>query len=132
MTSFLDTSVVIRYLTGQLAEQLETARGIIDVEDELLVTDLVLAEAAWVMRSVCRIDREDIVDGLISFLQKDNITVHGLETPLVIGALLLSRQSNRVSVADALLWAVARSEPEPTIFSFDRRFPSDGVAIRRS
>lgn len=119
MSAFVDTSVLIRYLTGDPPAMLEAARRIVDEIDSLAVTDVVLAETAFVLLSFYRIPREEIVDSLVDLLQKQNLTLFGLDKNLVIRALLLCRPSERVPFAAALLWAVARSAAaggqDPTI-----------------
>ncbi len=132
MSGFLDTSVVVRYLTGEPRELAEKAARIIDSKEELWLTDVVITEIAYVLTSVYRIPRETVVDYLIPFIQKRNMTVFGLDKSLVVEGLLLCRSSNRVSFADALLWTVARSGAEKVVYSFDERFPTEGIDLRRS
>ena len=88
MSGFLDTSMVVRYLTGDPPELAEQAARIIDEEDGLLVTDVVLAETAYVLTSVYQVPREVVVDHLIALLQKENISPFALENGLVLQALL--------------------------------------------
>ncbi|MBI2941736.1 MAG: PIN domain-containing protein [Chloroflexi bacterium] len=132
MSAHIDTSVVVRYLTGDPPSLADQAARILDGESDLLVTDVVLAETAYVLTSVYRVPRQVVVDHLIGFIQKENITVSGLDKATVIQALLLCRPSGRVSFADALVWSAARSAGVRTIYSFDERFPSDEVEVRRA
>jgi predicted nucleic acid-binding protein len=71
-----------------------------------------------------------VVDHLILFLQKENIRPFALSKDNVLQALLLCRSSGRVSFADALIWAAARTTDEKVVYSFDERFPRDGVEVR--
>ena len=132
MSGFLDTSVVVRYLTGDPPELAERAARIIDNEDGLRITDVVLAETAYVLTSVYQAPREAVVDHLIAFLQKANVSPFGLEKGLVLQALLMCRPSGRVSFADALVWAAARTVGNGVVYSLDERFPADGLEVRRS
>ena len=75
MNGFLDTSVVVRYLVDDHEDLAERARGIIDGEQELWITGVVLAEASYVLSSVYQLPREMIVDKLIEFVQKQNVIV---------------------------------------------------------
>ena len=131
MSGFLDTSIVVRYLTGDPPELADRAARIIDSTDDLQITDVVLAETAYVLTSVYQVRRDIVVDHLIAFLQKQNITPFALDKSLVLQALLLCRLSGRISFADALVWAAARSAGSKIIYSFDERFPGDGLEIRR-
>ncbi|HLE80540.1 MAG TPA: PIN domain-containing protein [Dehalococcoidia bacterium] len=132
MSGLLDTSMVVRYLTGDPQDMAELAASVIDREEGLQVTDGVLMETAYVLTSVYGVRRQSVVDHLILFLQKENIGTFGLGKDHVLQALLLCRPSGRVSFADALLWAAARSTNAKVVYSLDERFPADGVEVRRS
>ena len=131
MSRFVDTSVMVRYLTGVPAEGAEQAAGIIDQEEGLQVTDVALAETAFVLASVYHFPRDAIVDHLVSFVRKANISLFGLRKDVVIHALLMCRPSGRVSFGDALIWAAARSSGSGVIYSFDGRFPSESLTVLR-
>ena len=126
MSGFLDTSVVIRYLTGDTPELADRAAEIIESGDDLWVTDGVLAEVAHVLMSVYRRPRHMVVDGLVAFVQRQGILTYSLDKGLVIQGLLMCRPSGRVSFTDALIWASARSAGSEIVYTFDQRFPSDG------
>ena len=130
MSAFLDTSVVVRYLTGDPHDLADQAARIIDGEEELQLTDVVLVETAYVLTSVYRVPRAIVVDHLIALVQKENISPYALDKALVLRALLLCRPSARVSFADAMIWAAARSAGATTLYSLDRRFPRDGLDVR--
>ena len=130
MSSLLDTSMVVRYLTGDSPELAEKAAQIIDGEEHLQVTDVVLAETAYVLTSVYGISRSVVVDHLIAFLQKQNISPFALDKGMVLQALLLCRPSGQVSFADAMVWAAARSSGSRVVYSLDERFPADGLEVR--
>lgn len=129
MSGFLDTSVVVRYLTGDQPEMAERAASIIDGETELYVTDVVIAETAYVLTSVYRVPREAVVDHLMDLVQKRSVVLFGLDLGLVVDALLMCRPSGRVSFADAMVWASARSAGSETVYSLDKRFPDVGLKV---
>ncbi|MEW6142574.1 MAG: PIN domain-containing protein [Chloroflexota bacterium] len=131
MSAFLDTSILVRYLTGDPPELAEQAAGIIDSTDSLYVTDVVLAETAYVLTSVYHVPRNLVVDHLVAFVQKANITPFAMDKGQVLQALLLCRTSGRVSFADAMIWAAARSSGSRLVYSLDERFPGDGLEVRR-
>lgn len=137
MSAFVDTSVIIRYLTADPPEMLDEARRIVDETDPLVLTDVVLAETAFVLLSFYRVPRQAIVNGLVDLLRKENIAVHGMDKDVVVRALLFCRDSGRVSFADAMVWAAARftegaTRSPVTVFTFDQRFPSEGLDVRGS
>ncbi|MBI4337998.1 MAG: PIN domain-containing protein [Chloroflexi bacterium] len=122
--------MVVRYLTGDPPALAEQAAQVIDSEEGLQVTDVVLAETAYVLTSVYRVPRSLVVDHLIAFLQKENISPFALDKGLVLHALLLCKPSGRVSFADAMVWAAARSAGSTVVYTLDERFPGDGLQIR--
>jgi len=131
MSGFLDTSIIVRYLTGDTPELAEQAAKIIDSDEDLKISDVVLAETAYVLTSVYKIPREVVVDNLVTFMQKKNISPYALEKGLVLQALLFCRPSGRISFADAMVWAAARSAGNKIIYSLDERFPAEGIEIRQ-
>jgi predicted nucleic-acid-binding protein len=126
----LDTSVVVRYISGIPEDQAEVAAHLVNNSDSLIVSGVALVESALVLRSVYSVPREEIVDGLISFVRKDNIETYGMDKGFVLQGLLKCRPSGRVSLGDALIWAEARSGGGDTVYSFDQRFPADGIEVR--
>jgi len=130
LTKFLDTSVVVRYISGIPEDQAEVAAHLVNNSDSLIVSGVALVESALVLRSVYSVPREEIVDGLISFVRKDNIETYGMDKGFVLQGLLKCRPSGRVSLGDALIWAEARSGGGDTVYSFDQRFPADGIEVR--
>jgi predicted nucleic acid-binding protein len=130
MSGLLDASMLVRYLTGDPPDLADRAAQVIDREQNLQVSDVVIAETAYVLTSVYKIPREVVVDYLILFLQKSNIQPFALDKDLLLQALLLCRPSGRVSFADALVWAAAQSTQAKVVYSLDDRFPRHGVEVR--
>lgn len=107
------------------------AARILDETPRLRLSEGILTETAYVLTSFYEVPRERVVDSLIDLISKENIVLHGLSKEVTIQALLLCRPSKRVSFADALLWAVAMScGKEACIYTFDKRFPGDGLQLR--
>lgn len=132
MSGLLDTSMIVRYLTGDPPDLAEVSAEVIDGVAPLLVTDVVIVETAYVLTSVYEVPRAAVVDGLIALLSKANIDTFRLDKDLVLEALLLCRPSGRVSFADALVWAAARSQADAAVYSLDGRFPDEGITVLRS
>lgn len=131
MSGFVDTRVIVRYLTNDPPDLAEKAARIIDAEDDLLLTDVVLAETAYVLTSVYRVPRSAVVDHLVGLLLKENLSLYSVDKSIALQALLLCRPSGRVSFADAMVWAAARTAGNAVVYSFDDRFPRDGVDVLR-
>jgi predicted nucleic acid-binding protein len=128
---FLDTSVVLRYLLAEHPVLSARAAAIIDSDTELFLTDGTIAEVTHVLTKVYGIPRSDVLDTLLDLIQRHNIRIYAKEKDLVVQALEMCRPSGRVSFADALLWASARSAGATVIYTFDERFPADGLSLRR-
>ncbi len=69
---FLDTNCIVRYLTDDPPEMAEKAALVIDGNEPLIVSELVVAETAYVLESVYEYEREELVDDLVSFIQRQN------------------------------------------------------------
>ena len=132
MSVFLDTNIVIRYLTGDHPYMSDQATQIMEEVDDLNITEGILGETAFVLTSVYGMSRQQVVDSLIALVERDNISTYALDKSLVLQGLEMSRPSGRVSVADAMLWAAARSDGASAVYTFDRRFPSEGIEIRQT
>src|SRR5713226_9097788 len=129
MPIFLDTSVLVRYLTADPLDMARRAAQVIETGTELRVTETALNETAHALRHFYGLTREEAVDLLVALLQRSNIAFHSLDKTIVIGALLLCRPFGRVSFGDALIWAAARSLTPSSVYSFDQRFPTDGITV---
>lgn len=127
---FIDTNVALRYLTNHPSDQAEVAASIVDEAGDLWITDVVITETAYVLRDIYAVGREDIVDRLMNFVRKPNISVYGIDKDLVLEGLMMCRPSGRVSFGDAMVWAAARAAGAGVVYTFDRRFPSDGIEVR--
>jgi predicted nucleic-acid-binding protein len=130
MTQFLDANVLLRYLTRDPLAQALQAAELIHSDVELTLAVHILAEVAYVLTTVYRRERHAVVDVLIELLQRENISLLGVSTETGIEALEFCRPSGRVNFADALLWALARSTSPSRVWSFDRRFPHQGIELR--
>ena len=128
--AFVDTNVVVRYLTGAPPEQADRAAEIIDETDRLLVSAVSLAEVYFVLEKVYGVPKDTVIGHLIEFLLKKNITPYAVEKELLIEGLRLCRGSGRVGIPDALIWAEARTAGARTIYSFDERFPDNEVNVQ--
>jgi len=104
---------------------------ILHADGDLALTDAIITEVGYVLLRQYGVPREEVVDGLIALIQRPNIGVWRLDKGIVTKALLLCRPSGRVSFADAMLWAAARTAGASVVYSFDERLPNDGLTVRR-
>lgn len=115
----VDTSVLVRVLTGDPPDQAARAGRRMDSSDGLVLTDVVLAECAHVLRSVYGLDRRSIATRLRAVL-----STRSLITPdraLLEHALLLY-ESHPVGFPDAYLASLSLRTGAQGVLSFDRDF----------
>jgi predicted nucleic acid-binding protein len=129
--ALLDTSAVVRYLTADPPDLAARAAGLIESESRLVVSEVVLSETAYVLTKLYKMPRERVVDALVGLLGLSNLDLLHLPKPLALAALELCRGSNRTSFSDALLWAQARHLGDVAVCTFDRRFPAEGITVRK-
>lgn len=127
--AFLDTSYVVRYLTNDPPDMAEQAARIIDSDEPLVLSVLVISETAYVLESVYRKSRPAVVEALVELVLRDNLLLRGLSKPRALEALQRCRDSKRYSFTDVLILAQAQEHGAERIYSFDRRFPSQGVTV---
>ena len=122
--------MVVRYLVRDVPEMADRAAMVIDSDENLLISGVALAEVDHVLRSVYNLPREAVIEHLMAFVSKRNIHCHRLDKGTVLEALLMCRPSGRVSISDALIWAAARTSGQNLVYSFDARFPTDGIEVK--
>ena len=130
--TFIDTNILVRYLTGLPPDQAATAADIIDSGAELWITVTSVAEVYFIMSRVAGVPRVEVVRALIDFMQKDNVFPYAVDKDFLLRGLEMTLPSGRVSVGDALIWATVRTAGSGAIYSFDRRFPEEGIRVLRS
>jgi predicted nucleic acid-binding protein len=127
--ALIDASCLVRYLTGDPPEMADRAAEFIDGDRPLIVSELALAETAWVLESFYELPREAVVDALMALVRRSNVSLLNLSKPLALEALLMCRPSRRISFVDALLWGQARESGVACLCTFDQRFPSEGLEL---
>jgi predicted nucleic acid-binding protein len=118
----LDTSILIRHLTGDDPGKAARVRGLLaqaaQGEIDLLVPPVVIAELAWVLESYFRLRRGEIAELLEAVLATPGLTIP--ERPVLAEAVTAFRDSG-VDFTDAWIAAVARAQGYTRVFTFDRR-----------
>ena len=110
----IDTNVIVRFLTGDDAEQAARARKLIEAGD-ILVATTVLLEAEWVLRSGYGFATKRIVSTLRAFAGLPGVTLE--DPPLVARAL--DWADHGLDFADAL--HLGRAQDCTAFMSFDRQ-----------
>jgi len=68
LTAFVDTNVFVRHLTGYPPDQAAAASRYLAAADELLLTDLIVAEVAYLLESVYKAPRAQLALSLRAIL----------------------------------------------------------------
>ena len=128
-TAWLDTNVVVRFLTRNPADLAERADRLFAKAQAgqiaLRLNPMVVAEIVWVLTKVYRKEMAEVVAGVGALLQADGILTDQRDTLLEALDLALDK---RVAFPDAFVAVSARQADEP-VCSFDRGFERLNVAI---
>lgn len=129
-TLFCDTNVLIRLLTGDPAGRAESAAEALEAAAEgrftLVVTDLVMAEVAYVLTSI-GIPTRGAADLLIRILDLPAVEV--TDEVMLRDSVDLWAEG-RLDFADAYLAALSRRVSGSGVLSFDRDFDRVPGVIR--
>ena len=126
VTAFLDTNVLIRHLTGDPPAMARRATRYLENADELLLTDLIFAEVAYVLESYYEVPRRQVAETLRSVLSFPAVRV--VDESVLLRAVEVY-EVHRLDLADAYLVATAERSGVGVIASFDRSI--DRVATVR-
>jgi len=117
VTTFLDTNVLIRHLTGDPPEIAARATAFLAAADELLLPDLIVAEAVYVLESFY-----EVPPGEVAKLIRSVVTyppIRCLDQALLLRALEVY-ETDRIDFAEAYLVASAEAAGAASIASVDR------------
>ncbi len=126
-----DTSVIVRYLVGSPRTQAQRAARLIDdVDTEIGISLVALAECAHVLRTQYDVSQRDILDSLIALVQRENVRVLGVKTDVLIGMLVRARGLPGRPIPDAMIVAASVSADAVPLATFDRDQRRYGVEVR--
>lgn len=127
MSSFLDTNVLIRHLTGDPAEMAERATTFLRTATELLLADLIVAETVYVLESFYEVARPEIATAVRSLLALESVS--SVDPALLLRALEVY-EVHRLDFAEAYLVACAESTRVGHVASFDKAIDRLTTVIR--
>ncbi len=129
MTAYVDTSVVMRYLSGDDPGRMAAASVIIETTEPRLISIITVLEAAHALRWEYRYQRQPIARSLIDLITRANISVPEVPKETVRSCLQLWHDGGADSIGDALIAASMLINQADRVFSFDRRFPRLGWEV---
>jgi predicted nucleic acid-binding protein len=118
----VDTNVIVRYLTGDDAEQFAKSRALI-LDEDVYVCTTVLLETEWVLRRGYQFNRQRIIAAFAAFAGLPRVT---LEDPTG-AARALDWMRSGMDFADAL--HLAKAGGCEALVSFDQRFAAVANAL---
>jgi predicted nucleic-acid-binding protein len=118
----LDTNVLVRFLANDDPTQAEIIyRKLKQAEidgEEFFVPLLVVLEMIWVLDSVYKIPRQEMVDSLEALLR---LPVLRWESQTVIQGLISSARNTHIDLPDLLIAESAKHSGCETVLTFDQR-----------
>jgi predicted nucleic-acid-binding protein len=123
----LDTSVLVRHLTGNPGDQARRATAFLESGHDLWLVDLVVAELVYVLRSVYCLPRKETASLVRAVLESPAVTVSNAR---VLYQSLHLFEATRLDYAEAYLVALAEVAGVDGIASFDRSLDRVGTVTR--
>lgn len=113
----LDTNFILRFLLQDLPNQfLSTKKIIQNIQEDLAITDVTLAEVVWVLTSFYKFSKEETANKIYNLINLPNITTN---KQIIIMTIFLYREFP-ISFVDAYQIAYAAEEKLEGIYSFDK------------
>lgn len=128
MKSFVDTNVIIRHLTGDPPDMAERATALLASGEQLLLTDLVVAECVYVLESFYEVERRAVADLMRAVIASPYL--HTTVPALLLRAVSVYEEA-RIDFAEAYLVAQAEVTGVGRIASFDRSIDRVPTVTRR-
>jgi predicted nucleic acid-binding protein len=117
VSAFVDTNILVRHLTGDPAKMAARATTYVRSAEELLLTDLVVAETVYVLESVYDAPREQATQAVRSLIAFRSIVT--VDPALLLRAVEVY-ETARLDFAEAYLVANAESTGVNRVASFDK------------
>lgn len=118
----VDTNVLVRFLVQDDEKQAQIATKLLaDAEADkqpLLVSNVVVLEMMWVLKSVYEVPRDEILDSLSELL---SMVALEFQDSLSVRDFVSSAQHNTYDLADLLICHVARGKGCDTTLTFDKK-----------
>ena len=127
MSAFVDTDILVRHLVGDPPDMAARATAYLGSASELLVTDLVVAEAVSVLESFYEVSRRAIATSMRSMLTHSSVVV--VDAALLLRSIEIY-EHDRLDFAEAYLVASAESSGVDAVASFDRSIDRVGTVER--
>jgi len=120
---FIDTNILLRYLTGDDPEKFERCKDLFKQALEkkiiLLTSDMVIAELIWTLDSFYKVPKDEIIEKVTIIVNTPNLKIPNKK--LLSEVLVLFSQEN-IDYIDAYNAVFMKSNSCAQIFSYDKDF----------
>ncbi|MDR2063704.1 MAG: PIN domain-containing protein [Candidatus Nomurabacteria bacterium] len=118
MIESLDTSILVRLITGDIPHQCQKARHIINRPVNYHVADIAIVELVYVLENYYHYDRAHINEALFSIIDLPNIKCN---RALFQSALPIYLAHPKLSFVDCCLTEYARLKQSEPLWTFDKK-----------
>jgi predicted nucleic-acid-binding protein len=115
----VDTNFLLRLSLRDDANQLAVVNEYLEEKGSIWISHIVLVEAVWVMKSVYKRAKGNLVLWMENLLDSAFIA---LEKPEVVEAALIRYQQSNVDFSDCLILETARQNKLLPLATFDKNF----------
>lgn len=126
-SAFIDTNVLVRHLTNDPPDMARRATRCLREASELVLTDVVLAEVAYVLESYYELPRGEVATALRAIV--DFPAIRAVDADLLHRAIEVY-EVVRLHFAEAYLVACAERTGVGVVASFDRSIDRAGTVTR--
>lgn len=127
---FCDSSVLLRYWTGDDPPRALAAARIVESERELVVSTGVILETVHTLRRDYRVANPELGRLLIGFLTRANVRLADADKPAAVEGLRWTLDRSARRIPDALIAAAAECAGCAAIATFDESFSSPSVPVQ--
>jgi predicted nucleic acid-binding protein len=127
---FLDASVLVRYLSEDDPPRALAAAKLIDSDQTVVISGVVLLEAMHALRTGLGHENPELARVLIRFVTRHNVEVIDADKVHLVAAMERSMATSARRITDAILAATAERAGCDWIATFDEAFASPTVPSR--
>jgi predicted nucleic-acid-binding protein len=124
----LDTNVLVRYLVADDVKQARRVKALIEhldeADDRAYVSDIVVCELVWVLRSAYGFDRAAIAGALGQLVLAKQLA---FDAPDQLARALAAYEAGAGDFSDYLIREHARAAGCDTVFTFDKALIGDDM-----
>jgi predicted nucleic acid-binding protein len=117
LSSFVDTNILVRHLTGDPPELAKRATRFLATETDLLLADVIVAETVYVLESFYEAPRSQVAEAIRSLIAFESIIC--VDPALLMRAVEIYETAG-LDFAEAYLVASAESTGVGRVASFDK------------